>query len=62
MRESFENQQTQERYPIDFVVTWVDGNDPIGKKRKQNIIQIKMQIIETYVFVTGIICNIGFVL
>ena len=29
------NKQYKEDYPIDFVVTWVDGNDPEWRKEKQ---------------------------
>ena len=25
-----------ENYPIDFVVTWVDGNDPVWQAEKAN--------------------------
>lgn len=48
-----------ENYPIDFVVTWVDGNDPIWQAEKAKYSLIKMQIIAMCVFVIGTICNIG---
>lgn len=48
-----------ENYQIDFVVTWVDGNDPVWQAEKQSIVLVKMQIIAMCVFVIGIICNIG---
>ena len=47
-----------EKYPIDFVVTWVDGNDPVWQAEKAKYQVNVLMIIEMFVFVIGIICNI----
>lgn len=48
-----------ENYPIDFVVTWVDGNDPVWQAEKAKYSPNKNADNRNVRFVIGIICNIG---
>lgn len=51
---------------IDFVITWVNGNDPEWRKEKAYIVEMRYLILLNWILEksaieTGIICNIGFV-